>query len=100
MPIDPRAKCKVIVPSLSTDAAVAVDLAGTAGNWIVGFEIHNTHATDVLAWAGENVTATLAAGITVAAGESSGFIPGNDREISIIRAAGVAVTCRVLVIGR
>lgn len=95
-----RATSKVTGATLSTDAATTVNLESLVGRNVVGFEIHNTHASDPLYWTGEGVTATVAAGIPVAAGESSGFIPSNDRTISIIRTAGVAVTYRVMAIGR
>lgn len=94
-----RATVKATSGTLSTDAAAPVNLETLVGRNVLGYEIHNTAGTGTLYWTGEGVTATTSS-IPIAAGESSGFVPGNDRTLSLIREAGVAVTYVVMGLGR
>lgn len=86
--------------TLSSDEVATVNLAAefTHGN-VVAFEIHNTHATGDLFWDGQGETAVTTTK-AIAAGESSGFLPGQDKTISLIREAGVAVTYEIWIFGR
>lgn len=93
-----RALTKSVGGTLSADAAASVNLEALVGRNVVGFEIHNTSAA-TLYWAGEGVTATTAS-IPIASGASSGFIPGNDRTLSLIRTPSTSTTYVVMALGR
>lgn len=86
--------------TLSSNDAATVNLGALFTEGIVvGFEIHNTHATGDLYWEGEGGTATTSDGL-IEAGESSGFIPANDKNLSLLRETDVAVTYKIMAIGR
>lgn len=91
---------KTLAGTLSADTAATIDIAALFDDRrVVGFEIKNTHGSGDLAWTGEGETATLA-DAPVPAGESSGWVPSNDKTLSLIREAGVAVTYVIVVSGR
>lgn len=98
-------KCitKWVVGTLSSNDAATVNLASLFTNGRVsGFQIFNTHASGDLSWTGEGVTAEVdgANGGLIEFGEDSGFVPSGDATISLIREAGIAVTYKVMVVGR
>lgn len=91
---------RVVAGTLSTNDAASVDLAALFTNGrVVGFEIKNTHASGDLYWTGHGDTAVVT-DAPVLFGESSGFIPSNDKTLSLIREAGVAVTYVIVAVGR
>lgn len=91
-------KVRFISGTLGDNAATSVNLASLFSR-IVGFEVRNTHASGYLCWTGYGDTATTSAP-KVAAGETSGYVPSNDKTLSLIREAGVAVTYTIMVVGR
>ncbi|MCC7542457.1 MAG: hypothetical protein IT379_39935 [Deltaproteobacteria bacterium] len=93
-------KVRVVSGTLSDNNPDTVNLGALFTEGIVvGYEIKNTHASGDLYWSGEGDTAA-ATDAPVLATESSGWIPSNDKTLSLIRETGVAVTYVIVVSGR
>ncbi len=99
-PMLPDTIVRVVSGTLADNNAATVDLAALfPGGRVVGFEIKNTHASGDLYWTGHSDTAVVT-DAPVLFGESSGYIPSNDKTLSLIREAGVAVTYVIVAVGR